>query len=88
MGNNLAERVGGPTQRGLALAMGTVSMDTPVGKLLITEQDGAIVSVKWSRSPGGAASPLLAEARRQLIAYFAGKLKKFKLPLADRKSVV
>lgn len=62
--------------------MGSVSIDTPVGKLLVVELDNAIVSVRWSRSPGGAPSPLLAEARRQLIAYFAGKLKKFDLPLA------
>ena len=62
--------------------MGSVSIDTAVGKLLVVELDNAIVSVRWSRSPGGAASPLLAEARRQLIAYFAGRLKKFDLPLA------
>lgn len=59
-----------------------IALDTPVGRLAVTERDGAIVRVGWDGSAEGAPTPLLAEAARQLTAYFAGELRAFELPLA------
>lgn len=61
--------------------MHTLSISSPVGDLLLEEADGAIVTVRWSDGPGGNGSPLLAEAARQIEAYFAGELHDFDLPL-------
>lgn len=59
-------------------------MPSPVGPLEITEHEGAIVSLGWSAAGASMPdrpSPLLAEAERQLRAYFAGRLRRFDLPL-------
>ena len=61
--------------------MPVVAVDTPVGRLGIAERDGKIVRVSWSASPEGNATPLLAEAARQIAAYFAGEVRDFNLPL-------
>lgn len=58
------------------------SFDSPIGPLTVTEQDGALVALGWHTQPNGEASPLLAEARRQLDAYFAARLTTFDLPVA------
>jgi methylated-DNA-[protein]-cysteine S-methyltransferase len=52
-----------------------------VGDLVLEEFDGALVSVRWSREQAANGSRLLAEAARQLDAYFAGSLTDFDLPL-------
>ncbi|WP_439936539.1 methylated-DNA--[protein]-cysteine S-methyltransferase [Nocardia sp. N13] len=67
-------------------------MPSPIGDLRIVERDGAIVAIEFSpfRQPAdgrplGARSdeePVLAEAVRQLTAYFARELTDFDLPLA------
>ena len=67
-------------------------MPSPVGDLRIVERDGSIVAIEFSpfRQPAdgrplGARSddhPVLAEAVRQLTAYFEGELTVFDLPLA------
>ncbi|CUR56604.1 Methylated-DNA--protein-cysteine methyltransferase [metagenome] len=66
-------------------------MESPIGDLRIVEQNGAITAIEFSpfRSatgrPLGAEAPerpVLAEAVRQLRAYFARDLKEFDLPLA------
>ena len=62
--------------------MPTVVIDSPVGRIGITEREGWIVKVSWSACEDGEATPLLVEATRQLEAYFAGDLKDFDLPLA------
>jgi methylated-DNA-[protein]-cysteine S-methyltransferase len=59
-----------------------ISLDSPVGRLVIAEAADAIIAIGWSAEPGGETSPLLDEARRQLVAYFAGRLACFDLPLA------
>lgn len=59
----------------------SLSISTPVGNLVLEELDGALVSVRWSREQAANGSPLLAEAARQLDAYFAGSLIDFDLPL-------
>jgi methylated-DNA-[protein]-cysteine S-methyltransferase len=66
-------------------------MDSPVGELRIVEQGGAIAAIEFTpyRDPDGRvrgarddAHPVLAEAVRQLRAYFDRELKEFDLPLA------
>lgn len=64
---------------------------TPIAPLLVTERDGAVVSVDYVRrrvkvSDRKLGSPLMREAARQLDAYFAGKLRRFDLPLAAEGS--
>jgi methylated-DNA-[protein]-cysteine S-methyltransferase len=67
--------------------MATVTVETPVGRLAVTERGGLITRVGWDEAPPGGGpdgepSPLLAEAARQLAAYFDGTLRDFDLPLA------
>jgi methylated-DNA-[protein]-cysteine S-methyltransferase len=59
-----------------------LSLHSPVGDLTLTEEDGAIVAVDWGWVEEQTASPLLAEARQQLQAYFDGDRLAFDLPLA------
>ncbi len=66
--------------------MPSLSMPSPVGQLTIDERDDAIVAIRWSDAPSGNGSPLLAEAARQLAAYFDGRLSRFDLPLAPAGS--
>lgn len=62
------------------------SMPSPVGRLVIAEEDGAIVVIGWGDTETESNSPLLAEAVRQIDAYFAGSLSKFDLPLSPAGS--
>jgi len=59
------------------------SLASPLGPLTLFEADGALVKLGWygGAAPRDAPTPLLAEARRQLDAYFAGTLRAFDLPL-------
>ena len=61
--------------------MKSLSISSPIGSLIVDEDRDAIVSIRWSDAAAGNGSPLLAEAARQLDAYFAGKLSRFDLPL-------
>ena len=69
----------------MPIMMPRIIVDTPVGRLGVTERDGQIVQVSWVTSSGessqGAPTPLLDKARQQMAAYFAGELKVFDLPL-------
>jgi methylated-DNA-[protein]-cysteine S-methyltransferase len=69
---------------------------TPVGELVITSDGDSLTSVRFEQHAHMAplsgrarrderAAPL-AEAKRQLAAYFAGELRAFALPLAARGS--
>ena len=62
--------------------MPSLSIPSPIGHLTIDEQGDAIVAINWANRTAGNGSPLLAEAARQLQAYFDGKLSHFDLPLA------
>ena len=53
---------------------------TPIGPVILTEEDGAIVSVRWGEG-GADRSNLLDEAVAQIAAYFAGDSTGFDLPL-------
>ena len=63
--------------------MPSLSLRSPVGALTIDERDDRIVAIRWAETPAGNGSPLLAEAARQLAAYFEGRLSRFDLPLAS-----
>ena len=66
--------------------MPSLSIPSPVGQLTIDEDNAAIVAIRWAEEPAGNGSPLLAEAARQLEAYFASRLSHFDLPLAPAGS--
>jgi len=66
--------------------MTRIAFASPVGPLIVTETDGAITALGWGRATPDDETPLLAEARRQLAEYFAGKRTAFDLPLAPEGS--
>src|SRR5712692_11057912 len=66
--------------------MPSLSIPSPIGQLTIDELNDAIVAIRWADTPSGNGSPLLAEAARQLAAYFDGRLARFDLPLAPAGS--
>ena len=61
--------------------MPTCSFDTPLGRLIVTEQDDAITDITWSKRTDTDDTPLLREAKRQLLAFFRHDLRDFDLPL-------
>ena len=61
--------------------MQAVSLTTPVGDIVVAEEDGFIVSVRWTSERHSAQTPLLREACEQLNAYFRNELTRFDLPL-------
>lgn len=70
-------------------------LDSPVGELRLVEHNGAITAIEFSPyrdvsgRPRGArddAHPVLADAVRQLRAYFDHDLKEFDLPLSPAGS--
>ena len=61
------------------------TVESPVGPLTITAEGGTITQVDFGT--GGGPRPnggVLAEAARQLAAYFAGSLREFDLPIAPQ----
>jgi methylated-DNA-[protein]-cysteine S-methyltransferase len=66
-----------------------LAFDSPVGRLVMSEADEAIVALGWDPDErfDGAATPLLVEAKRQIEAYFARRLERFDLPLAPHGSM-
>ena len=60
--------------------MPRLSVDTPVGVLTLTEEEGAIIRVAW-QAGGVDETPLLRRAQAQIDAYFAGTRRAFDLPL-------
>jgi methylated-DNA-[protein]-cysteine S-methyltransferase len=62
--------------------MPKISLASPVGTLTVCERDDAIAAIDWRDDAAGHETPLLREARAQLVAYFAGHLRRFDLPLA------
>ena len=64
----------------------SIVFDSPVGRLVISQAAGAIVAIGWGEAPEDEATSLLAEARRQIDAYFARRLDRFDLPLKPQGS--
>ena len=61
------------------------TMESPVGLLTITEENGALTALHFGgESETPPPTPLLQEVLRQLTAYFAGTLTAFDLPLAPK----
>jgi len=63
--------------------MAHIVMDSPLGPLIITEEEGFVKSIDWSgRIPGGdgQATEVLLLAQRELNEYFAGERKAFTFP--------
>ncbi|MCI2400471.1 methylated-DNA--[protein]-cysteine S-methyltransferase [Aliiroseovarius subalbicans] len=61
--------------------MAIAILDTPVGRLGVHEEGGAITRVTWDAVAEGDETPVLTRAITQLRAYFAGELQRFDLPL-------
>lgn len=71
------------------MAAKTMTMTSPVGPLEIRSDGESITHVLFHDGPpvqpdDEDLTPVLAEAKRQLVDYFAGDLKEFSLPLAAR----
>jgi methylated-DNA-[protein]-cysteine S-methyltransferase len=65
------------------MTMPALAMESPVGRLIIRERDGAIASVEWSRSERATdTSAILRHAVAALDRYFVGELTDFDLPCA------
>ena len=61
--------------------------DTPVGKLIIGEENGSITRVTWTQLPQSylqEETELILRCKQQLDEYFAGRRKAFDLPLAPK----
>ena len=62
----------------------TLSVPSPIGKLWLQEEDGALVRVSFqpdAASQTEEETPLLGQAKQQLAEYFAGQRQAFDLPL-------
>jgi methylated-DNA-[protein]-cysteine S-methyltransferase len=66
------------------------TIDSPLGPLQLVASDRGLAAILWQdENPSGLRSspvedpdhPVLVETERQLRAYFAGKLRRFSLPL-------
>ena len=57
-----------------------LSLPSPLGPLVVSEDNGSIVALDWDTETYRGNSDLLHDARRQLDAYFAGELRVFDLP--------
>ncbi len=67
--------------------VGSLTMDSPVGPLRLVADGAALREIRFGADPADVGRewttvPVLALAREQLAAYFAGRLRVFDLPLA------
>jgi methylated-DNA-[protein]-cysteine S-methyltransferase len=60
-----------------------LSLNSPVGRLTIFEEDGFITGLIWGGKAAGPgdASALLRRAKREIDGYFGGKRQEFDLPI-------
>jgi methylated-DNA-[protein]-cysteine S-methyltransferase len=63
-------------------------MDSPVGPLLLVEDNGRLVEIRFATGdePDRDKTPLLADTRLQIDEYFAGRRQKFDLPLVPART--
>ncbi|MCX7567556.1 methylated-DNA--[protein]-cysteine S-methyltransferase [Sulfitobacter sp. F26169L] len=61
--------------------MKTCTVPTQFGDLVLTQDGRHITKLGWGQAPREDSTDLLDEARRQLLAYDAGALEVFDLPL-------
>ncbi|MBW8729350.1 MAG: hypothetical protein JF625_29895, partial [Inquilinus limosus] len=67
----------------------TATIDTPVGPVRITVAGGVVAAVDHVQDPSDDAPPqdkLLRQAIRQIEEYFAGRRRRFDLPMAPAAS--
>ena len=66
--------------------MRTAVFDSPIGRLWLAAENGALVRLDFSEIPARSDSdePVLEEAKRQLAEYFSGKRNAFTVPLIYR----
>ncbi len=74
-----------PPRLGRCLAF-SAGIDSPVGRLVVSAGEEAILAIDWGSAEEPRCTPLLAEALRQLQAYFTGRLERFDLPLDPKGS--
>ncbi len=62
------------------------TIGSPVGPLTLTEVDGALAELRFGGVVSGAPapSPLLRQAEEELAEYFAGRRRRFTLPVAPQ----
>lgn len=60
---------------------GEAGLDTPLGRMTLTEAGGRLTRLRWGGGAGAGESPLLAAAAAQVTEYFAGQRRAFDLPL-------
>ena len=64
------------------MAHASISFDSPIGAITVEASNEKITRLTiGQRSPDLGSSKTLGEAKKQLTAYFAGRLTKFELPL-------
>jgi len=61
--------------------MNAASLTTPVGEIVVVEEDDHIVRVRWSTESRQDKTPLLRNVSEQIAAYFRNDLTAFDLPL-------
>jgi len=61
--------------------MNAASLTTPVGEIVVVEEDDHIVRVRWSTESRQDETPLLRNVSEQIAAYFRNDLTAFDLPL-------
>lgn len=64
--------------------MNALSVDTPLGRLYLAEENGALRASSFLCAPMGAQmreTPVLSDARAQIQAYFAGERACFDMPV-------
>ena len=65
------------------LVLKTLRIDSALGKLILFEDNEALVGLQFSTEEvADSNTPLLLEARKQLLEYFDKKRTKFEIPLA------
>jgi methylated-DNA-[protein]-cysteine S-methyltransferase len=62
--------------------MPSLTFDSPLGPLTVTERDGAIAELRFGEGVTEGPTALLQTAADQVIEYFAGDRKDFDLPFA------
>lgn len=61
------------------------TVDTPAGKLLVSEENGKITQVSFKAGEEYLdSSPVLAQAEKELLEYFDGKRRSFTVPVLPR----
>ena len=64
------------------MADASISFDSPIGSITVEATNEKITGLRMGQpSPDFGSSKVLREAKKQLQAYFAGKLTKFDLPV-------